>query len=531
MTLFYALIACTLSVLVYSIYAPIPQLSPFNKWYEDGRKAGSKFFYKWLITGQAAVFWLLAYLSFSFPFGYHFALLLIPTLAGFVVYVALTLHPENGTAHGSAKFQSEADLSRWAASSKCNGVLLGKDPQTQKPLKYLGDAHLLTVAPTRSGKGVSAIIPNLLTYEGSALVVDPKGENARITARTRAQKGDVYVLDPFGVTGLSTASYNPIGRITTDNEDALDDAASLADALVVRSKDGDNHWDDEAASLLEGIILFVGLHEEPSRRHLGTVRELITASPDQLNQILEVMKDCGGLVERTANRFLSKSDREASSVLSTAQRHTKFLDSDRMTKVLGSAAGMSFAELKQKTGTTIFLCIPPDRLDTYGRWLRLMVNEALVDMAVTSEKPKYPVLFLLDEFAALGPLQSVKRAMGLMAGYGIILWPFLQDLSQLKALYAEAAQTFFANAGAVQWFGLNDIETAKQLSETIGKTTIGGLASSTHGRSLMTPDELMKIPSSSQIVMLQGKDPAVLSKIEYYSDTDFSGLWDRDPNR
>lgn len=437
--------------------------------------------------------------------------------------------------HGSARFMTPRETDQWTeANNKPAGLLLGRDTKS-RDVRYAGEAHLITVAPNRSGKGVGAIIPNLLTYSGSVLVVDPKGENARVAARRRAEIGKTYVLDPFGTTGLSTASYNPLSRITANNPDAADDAAALADALVVRSPDDDSHWDDEAASFLEGVILFVALHEARDRQHLGTVREIITETPERFNQILEVMQDCGGLVARTANRFLGKSDREASSVLSTAQRHTKFLDSERMTRVLGTAAGLSFSELKKNQGTTIFLCIPPDRLDTYGRWLRLMVNEALQDMASTDRKPDLPVLFLLDEFAALGQLQTVKRAMGLMAGYGMRLWPFLQDLSQLKATYGDVAQTFFANAGAVQWFGVNDIETAKQISETIGQQTVvmreGDGDTSSHARSLLTPDELMNLPNETQILMFQGKRPLACQKLRYFDDPAFSGMWDIDPQR
>jgi len=125
--------------------------------------------------------------------------------------------------------------------------------------------------------------------------------------------------------------------------------------------------------------------------------------------------------------------------------------------------------------------------------------------------------------------------MGLMAGYGMQLWPFLQDLSQLKSLYAEAAQTFFANAGAIQWFSVNDIETAKQVSETIGQTTIlmrerdGDTKS--HARSLLTPDELMTMNDQAQIVMLRGERPAMTLKVRYFEDQAFAGMWDIDPRQ
>lgn len=463
-------------------------------------------------------------------YGWFWAIFWLGSVIGFPLTVR-SLLPDR-VDHGSAELMGKQRINEWKRRATGKGIILGRsDDASATLMKYEGDAHLLTIAPTRSGKGVSAIIPNLLAYTGSVLVIDPKGENARVTARQRRSYGKTHILDPFGVTGLTTASYNPLARITPDNPDAGDDAAALADALVIRGKGDDSHWDDEAASFLEGVILFVALHEELGRRHLGTVREIVTAAPDKLDAYLEIMRDCGGLVERTANRFQGKSDREASSVLSTAQRHTKFLDSDRMQKVLASAGGIDFGDLKRATGTSIFLCIPPDRLDTYGRWLRLMVNEALMDMATEPTKPEIPVLFLLDEFAALGAMTSIKRAMGLMAGYGMILWPFLQDLSQLKSQYGDAALTFFANAGAVQFFGVNDLETAKHISETIGQTTVVDGDGKAHGRNLIMPDELMRLREDIQLVMLKGCSPAALGKLRYFEASEFSGMWDIDPRR
>lgn len=528
--------------------ALIPALASFNmlsaagplnvhRWCEERSDAGLLAVRFWSIFIALLMFAAArgSYNEFLHPYrrgayGWFQAILWIGLVVGIPLSIKLLLPARDD--HGSATLMGKQSLGEWKKLAAGNGIILGRSDDTAATLmKYEGDAHLLTIAPTRSGKGVSAIIPNLLAYKGSVLVIDPKGENARVTARQRQRYGKTHILDPFGVTGLSTASYNPLARITPDNPDAADDAAALADALVIRGKDGDSHWDDEAASFLEGVILFVALHEAPERRHLGTVREIITSASDKFDNILEIMRDCGGLVERTANRFQSKSDREASSVLSTAQRHTKFLDSDRMQKVLASSEGIDFGDLKRAMGTSIFLCIPPDRLDTYGRWLRLMVNEALMDMATEATKPKMPVLFLLDEFAALGAMASVKRAMGLMAGYGMILWPFLQDLSQLKSQYGEAALTFFANAGAIQFFGVNDLETAKHVSDTIGQTTMVDASGSAHGRNLIMPDELMRLRQDIQLVMLKGRSPAALKKLRYFEEPEFSGMWDADPLR
>src|SRR3546814_1157767 len=116
-----------------------------------------------------------------------------------------------------------------------------------------------------------------------------------------------------------------------------------------------------------------------------------------------------------------------------------FLDSPRMSAVLGRS-DFTFADVKAQP-TTVYLVLPPDRLATYARWLRLMLAQGLTDLARAPASPARPVLFLLDEFAALGRLEPVERAMGLMAGYGIQLWPILQDVHQLRALYERRAGT------------------------------------------------------------------------------------------
>ena len=163
----------------------------------------------------------------------------------------------------------------------------------------------------------------------------------------------------------------------------------------------------------------------------------------------------GGLIARAANRHLGKSDREAAGVLSAAQRHTHFLDSPRMSAVL-EKSDFTFADVKTRP-TTVYLVLPPDRLATYARWLRLMLAQGLTDLARAPASPARPVLFLLDEFAALGHMESIEKAAGQIAGFGVKLWPVVQDLTQLKRDYREAWETFMGNAGILQFFGNNDL--------------------------------------------------------------------------
>ncbi len=405
------------------------------------------------------------------------------------------------------------------------------------------------MAPTRSGKGVGTIIPNLLLLDRAVICIDPKGENARVTARARAAKGKVWCLDPFGVSGQPVARYNPLDRLDPASIDLAEDAGTLADALVhdAPGQSGEAHWNEEAKALIAGLILHVVTTEPADRRTLATLRELLTLPPARFAALLDAMSDspaAGGLVARAANRHLGKSDREAAGVLSSAQRHTHFIDSPRIVAST-AASDFRFADLKE-TPATVFLILPPDRLDTYARWLRLLIAQAVTDMARSPARPARPVLFLLDEFAALGRLEPVERAMGLMAGYGLQLWPILQDMHQLRATYGERAGTFMSNAGVVQAFGVNDHATADMLSKTIGDTTIEyttcgsshatswtqpanrSESSSGHvaARRLATPDEIMRMDQDSLLLLRQGQDPLVVGKIRYYAEREFAGLAD-----
>ena len=445
---------------------------------------------------------------------------------------------------GSAKFGSRSDVNALAKNK--GDLLIGRDT-SGRMLRYDGPAHLLTIAPTRSGKGVGTIIPNLLTANRSVVCIDPKGENALVTMRTREAFGPVHCLDPFGISGQASARYNPLDRLDAKSLDLAEDAMTLADALVFDEAETEAHWNEEAKALISGIILYVVCHDDAAHRNLSSVRDYLTLAPDDFTALLTVMQAsdrAGGLIARAANRYLSKSHREAAGVLSGAQRHTHFLDSPRIAAVVGGS-DFAFADLKEEVAT-VFLILPPDRLDTYSRWLRLLIAQSIGEMARSSAKPERPVLFLLDEFAALGRLQPIERAMGLMAGYGLQLWPILQDIHQLRSLYGTRAGTFLSNAGVLQAFGVNDYDTADMLSKTMGRETItyetGGqsqkdvmlkdpersLSKTQHlaTRNLMDPNEIMKLAPDTLLLLRVGESPLIVKKLKYYENKEFTGLFD-----
>ncbi|HML42904.1 MAG TPA: type IV secretory system conjugative DNA transfer family protein [Hyphomicrobium zavarzinii] len=448
----------------------------------------------------------------------------------------------SGDTHGSARFATGKEVAPLTRAD--SGLLIGRDGKTGKLLRYDGPAHLLTMAPTRTGKGVGTIIPNLLTADRSVICIDPKGENAGIAGRARQQFGPVHVLDPFRVTGMASAAFNPLDTLDPAGLDVAEDASTLADALVFDEPGmaGEAHWNEEAKALIAGLILHVAAEDPHDRRNLATLREYLTLAPEAFAALLKDMQAstaAAGLVARAANRHLGKSDREAAGVLSAAQRHTHFLDSPRMVAVLGRS-DFRFADLKHRN-VSVFLVLPPDRLSTYSRWLRLIVSQSLTDMARDPAKPAAPVLYLLDEFAALGHLAPVERAMGLMAGYGVQLWPILQDVHQLRATYGQRAGTFLSNAGVLQVFGVNDHDSARLVSDLLGQETVvfqtmsRALDSEKSGisygeqhtaRPLLTPDEVRNLPQHLELLFLAGKRPIVAGKLAYYADQEFKGLYD-----
>ncbi|MGO7837864.1 type IV secretory system conjugative DNA transfer family protein [Rhizobium johnstonii] len=384
-------------------------------------------------------------------------------------------------------------------------------------------------------------IAPLTKAEGGLLI-----GRANNSGRLLRYSGPVHILDPFGITGKPSAAFNPMDGFNPAGIDVAEDVSTLADALVFDEPglSGDAHWNEEAKALISGLLLHVLASQPDDRRTLTTLRHLLTLAPEAFLALLGEMQRSdaiNGLVARAANRHLGKSDREASGVVSAAQRHTHFLDSPRMSEVL-SRSNFRFADLKADKAT-VFLVLPPDRLAAYSRWLRLLVAQSLTEMARTAPSPHPstpPVLYLLDEFTALGHLAPIERAMGLMAGYGVQLWPIIQDIHQLRATYRQRAGTFLSNAGVLQVFGVNDHDSARLVSDLLGQETVvfntaaraldsekTGLSFAEQhvGRPLLTPDEVRNMHAETELLFIAGQRPIVATKLRYYSDPEFSGLF------
>jgi type IV secretion system protein VirD4 len=482
---------------------------------------------------------ILAVLGFSFGFGVWFRLL-VGRLG------------ETPSTFGSARWASFDHLRRNRAFG-LSGFRLGYFPAGKKwfPLHYAGDRHLLTVAPTRSGKGATMIISNLLTYAGSALVVDPKGENALITAQRRYAMGQsVHVVDPWGLVAPPGASarFNPLDWLDPADPDITENAMILADALAVKQGNNDPFWSEEAKALLQGVILYVATESrEQGQRHLGRVRDLLLLDGEDMLALFRRMAASEHhVVASTGARCLQKEEKLLSNVVASAQAQTHFLDSPRIRASL-SASDFKFDDLKA-TPMTVYLVLPVDRLAPFGRWLRLLIQQALtINARNIADKPERPILFLLDEMAALGRLAMIEQAYGLMAGFGMQLWGIVQDFSQLKTIYGEGYETFVSNAGVIQYFGSRDRATAEYFSALCGVTTVWNFStalarsfgvSGNHGnssesstdttaatqRKLAYPDELMRIDPTRQILLIEHLDPILAHRRRWFNDPELKTL-------
>lgn len=481
---------------------------------------------------------------------------------------ATAVQPDNTAldeagSHGSARWGTVSELQEkghLVPPSKPAGFALGRVSEAPAGLdaRFRFTGHVTTVAPTGSGKGIGAVIPNLLDYPGSALVLDVKGENAAVTARARRALGHaVYSIDPFAVNSEPGAAFNVLDRLDVWSPDCVSESAILADALVIGEAKGDGaHFEESAKNFLQGLMLYVASLEDQDTRNLGELRRLLTVDEDEFYSVLGMMASdemaAFGIPARAANTLMGMADKERGSVLSTARRHTAFLDDPRIAAAL-SKSDFDLSEIKAKA-MTVYLVMPANRIAPNARFLRLFISTVIASVTSSNEQPAHRVAFILDEFGQLGYMKQIEDAVSLLRGYGLAFWVFIQDLSQLKGTYPKW-QTFLANS-AKTFFGTDDFNTAKYISDSLGKATIefetentgknsgsgfsGGGGSMNRGsstgksqqfagRELLTPDEVMRLGPERPIILVQGERPYLVERLNYLADKEYAGLFDPNP--
>lgn len=449
------------------------------------------------------------------------------------------------TTHGSARWATLWEIFR-SGTFRANGIILGK--VWGRFVRFRQEGFVLLFAPTRAGKGVSVVLPNILDQKrgGSLIVTDIKGENHAVTARERATRGPVWTLNVMEPD--QSNSFNPLDMIQVGTWHEADDAKQIADLMIIPDEHGGEHWDEKARTLLATLILFVCHKYQvlPELRTLAQVRALATQDWTGIEATLREALQLGStsLREEAMNVLSMEKSEEYKSIKSTMDKATGLWSADKPAGVISARTDFLFESLNEATAT-VFVIVPETKLRLYRGFLRVMIGCAIIAMTRAKKAgPKVKTLLILDEAAALGRLQPIEDGVGYLATYMsmIMVW---QDLDQLEHTYPKA-RSIIANAAAKVAFNVNDIETARMLSASIGETTILSRSAgqsqanidlmrhqssegvSETGRYLLDPSEIMRLPSSKALILMprQVRHPILATKVSYWKEACWRGTWD-----
>jgi len=443
--------------------------------------------------------------------------------------------------YGSARWAEKKEVEA-AGLLGPDGVLLGRYDHAY--LRHDGPEHVLCFAPTRSGKGVGLVVPSLLTWPGSAIVHDIKGENWQLTAGFRAKHGRVLLFDP---TNTKSAAYNPLLEVRR-GEWEVRDVQNIADILVdpEGSLEKRNHWEKTSHALLVGAILHV-LYAENDKTLAG-VAAFLSDPKRPIESTLDAMMKTAHLGEAgphpviasAARELLNKSDNERSGVLSTAMSFLGLYRDPVVAEVTRRCDWRIADIVGGKHPTTLYLVVPPSDINRTKPLIRLIFNQVgrRLTEDLQAKAGRHRLLLMLDEFPALGRLDFFESALAFMAGYGLKSFLIAQSLNQIEKAYG-ANNSILDNCHVRVSFATNDERTAKRVSDALGTATemkamknyaghrlspwLGHLmvSRSETARPLLTPGEIMQLPPADEIVMVAGTPPIRAKKARYYEDARF----------
>ena len=448
------------------------------------------------------------------------------------------------TTYGSARWAEAAEVQRAGLTGDA-GVFLGQ--HDQKYLRHEGPEHVLTFAPTRSGKGVGLVVPTLLSWPASAVIHDIKGENWQLTSGWRARFSHCLLFNP---TDAKSAAYNPLLEVRRGAHEVRD-VQNIADILVdpEGALERRNHWEKTSHALLVGAILHV-LYAGEDKSLRGVANCLSDpACPFEvtLHRMMTTRHLDDGphpVVASAAREVLNKADNERSGVLSTAMSFLG-LYRDPTVAAVTSRCDWRIADLiAAENPVSLYLVVPPSDINRTKPLIRLLLNQIgrrLTESLDGSDgiERRHKLLLMLDEFPALGRLDFFESALAFMAGYGIRSFLIAQSLNQIDKAYG-VNHAILDNCHVRVTFATNDERTAKRISDTLGTATelraqrnyaghrlapwLGHLMVSRQetARPLLTPGEVMQLPPDEAVVMVSGQPPIKAKKLRYYLDTNFT---------
>ncbi len=476
---------------------------------------------------------------------------------------------------GSATLATRKDIEKFATKKKglAVGLMLKTSiattdlalsikrlsKQSSGALIRLPADHTVVIAPTRSGKGVGIIIPNILEHDGGVFVLDPKAELVCITKRHRESQGKkVYVFDPNDRSKLANCKINILDFLPDDKEQKSTAIQELS-KLVCPQSSSDNsssrHFSDSARNCIEWALLFLCFSKCPdNERNLGKIYEILTMSPDAFFKTVKrcsKSKEAGGALARSANIILTTAREEFSGVINTARNYLDFIRSPVNLNATGSSS-IAKKDLCDDN-VDLFLCVElsddgtPDKLtQLITRFVFRTIRE---DRNETSKKDR---LMVLDELPALGYLGFVSQALVLGAGYGMKILAVFQSIEKLQTTYPNDWKTFLESSLAVFMNCKGD--AAEYVSNRIDKTTINvesessgqsqqsrqgqlsqntsqqsGSTQSLTQRNLLTKSEISSFGSDIVIAFYDNCPPMLCRRLNYLENAQFKGKFDDNP--
>jgi type IV secretion system protein VirD4 len=446
--------------------------------------------------------------------------------------------PVDVVTYGSARWATLKEISA-AGLLAPDGVVLGQCARWY--LRHDGPEHVLCFAPTRSGKGVGLVVPTLLTWSGSCIVHDIKGENWQLTAGFRAKYGRVLLFDP---TNVLSAAYNPLLEVRR-GEWEIRDVQNVADVLVdpEGSLERRNHWEKTSHALLVGAILHV-LYAEADKTLAG-VANFLSDPRRPIDVTLRAMMATPHLgaagphpvIASAARELLNKSENERSGVLSTAMSFLGLYRDPVVAQVTRRCDWRICDLVEGGLPTTLYLVVPPSDISRTKPLVRLILNQIgrRLTEDLHAKGRRHRLLLMLDEFPALGRLDFFESALAFMAGYGLKSFLIAQSLNQIEKAYG-ANNAILDNCHVRVAFATNDERTAKRVSDALGTATemramknyaghrlspwLGHLMVSRQetARPLLTPGEVMQLPVEDELVLVSGVAPIRAKKARYYTD-------------
>ncbi|MFH0134842.1 type IV secretory system conjugative DNA transfer family protein [Variovorax sp. VaC1] len=477
-------------------------------------------------------------------------------LAAGVAFVAVYLVPlfvlgavRNGarSLHGDARFATSGEV-RTAGLYGEAGIIVGK--YQGQYLMFGGQQFVLLAAPTRSGKGVAIVLPNLLNYNGSVVVLDVKLENFKFTSGFRAKHGhEVFLFSPFA-EDCKSHRWNPLDGINRNRNFRVGDILAIGQALYPGDNAKDSFWNDQARSLFLGLVLYLMDTPElpctlgevlrqssgkgrPIKDHLGDIVAARSTGDDALTE------ECLNAL----NRFCNTSENTMASILATLNAPLTIFENP----IVDAATSYSDIDLTmvRKKKMSIYIGIQPKRLADASLLINLFFSQ-LVNLN-TGELPgdnpelKHQCLLILDEFTAIGKVGILAKAVSYIAGYNLRLLPIVQSIAQLESVYGrEDTRTFVTNHALQIVYPPREQKDANEYSEMLGYQTEkatstgvsrprawGGNGASTsenvsdQRRALLLPQELKELGQSKEIVMVENCKPILCEKARYFNDDNF----------